>query len=145
MGLVVIDCVPFMYYLQYLVYRQLDQPERRLSAFTKLLDYINNFENEGGHLETLLNIIAHCWELEDLPDFAWNHYQQSLQQYPRNNSAWIHLVRLFYKYFLCSTDKSDVWKTPSEPGKMCRITFCYSVRVRIVSVNIEVDTCYVCV
>jgi len=107
MDLVVIDCMPFLIYLQYLVNRQKGNLPRRLLALFNLMDYINRdqpgqwlCDNARGHMDTTLHMLAHCWELEDRPDLAWQLYQQSINIYPTNNIAWVHLIRLFRKYFL---------------------------------------------
>jgi len=94
MDLVVIDCVPFLYYLQYLVYRQLGQPVRKMTALQKLDDYVCQPGGIGGHVDTAIHVLAHCRELENRPDAAFFYYQQSVQKYPRNNIANWHLARL---------------------------------------------------
>jgi len=94
MDQVMIDCVPFLHYLQYLVYRQLDQPVRKMTALQKLEDYVGQPEGIGGHTDTAAHVLAHCRELENQPDAAFDLYQQSVQFYPRNNIANWHLVRL---------------------------------------------------
>jgi len=94
MDLVVIDCVPFLHYLQYLVYRQLGQPARKMAALQKLMDYVCQPGGIRGHVDTALNVLAHCRELENRPDAAFFYYQQSVQKYPRNNIANWHLARL---------------------------------------------------
>jgi len=93
MDLVMIDCVPFLHYLQYLVYRQLGQPVRKLAALQKLKDYVCR-SGVPGHYDTAYHVLAHCWELENWPDEAFDLYQQSAQQIPRNNIANWHLARL---------------------------------------------------
>jgi len=109
MDLVVIECVPFLYYLQYLVYRQKINLPRRLLAMFNLMDYINRVQgqwlcdNVKGHMDTTLHMLAHCWELEDRPVTAWHLYQRSINIYPTNNTAWVHLIRLFRKYLLRET------------------------------------------
>jgi len=94
MDQVVIDCVPFLYYLQYLVYRQLGQPARKTAALQKLKDYVCRPGGIQGHVDTAANVLAHCWELENQPDAAFGYYQQSVQLLPRNNIANWHLARL---------------------------------------------------
>jgi len=107
MDLVVIDCEPFLYYLQYLVYRQNGNQPRKLSAMYHMMDYICHQKRLSdiarGHIDTTFHMLAHCWELEDRPDVAWHLYQQSINIYPTNNIAWAHLIRLFKKYFLRET------------------------------------------
>jgi len=93
MDLVVIDCVPFLHYLQYLVYRQLDQPARKMAALQKLEDYVGQPRGTPGHVDTAIHVLAHCCELENQPDDAFFYYQQSVLHYPRNNIANWHLNR----------------------------------------------------
>jgi len=106
MDLVVIDCVPFLYFLQYLVSSKKGQLPRRLSAMFHLINYLAQrltrrlHKESAGHVETALHVLAHCWELENRPDVAWHLYQQSINIFPTNNIAWVHLIRLFQKIFL---------------------------------------------
>jgi len=94
MDLVVIDCVPFLYFLQYLVYRQLGQPARKMAALQKLEDYACQPGGIQGHANTAARVLARCCELENRPDAAFGYYQQSVQSFPRNNIANWHLARL---------------------------------------------------
>jgi len=94
MDLVMIDCVPFLYYLQYLVYRQLGQPARKMSALQKLEDYAGQPGGILGHVDTAFHVLAHCCELENEPNDAFGLYQQSVLYFPRNNIANWHLARL---------------------------------------------------
>jgi len=94
MDLVMINCVPFLYYLQYLVYRQLDQPVRKMTALQKLEDYVRQPGGILGHGDTAGHVLAHCCELENQPDDAFDLYQQSVLHEPRNNIANWHLARL---------------------------------------------------
>jgi len=94
MDLVMIDCVPFLHYLQYLVYRQLGQPARKTAALQKLKDYVHQPGGIGGHGDTAGHMLAHCMELENEPDEAFDYYQQSVLHCPRNNIANWHLARL---------------------------------------------------
>jgi len=106
MDMVVIDCVPFLYYLQYLVFSQKGNLSKRLLAMFHLMDYFTHglgialYEGGYGHTDTTFHMLAHCWELESRPDVAWQLYQMSINIYPTNNIAWVHLIRLFKKYFL---------------------------------------------
>jgi len=93
MDQVVIDCVPFLHYLQYLVYRELGQPARKMAALQKLRDYVFQPGGIGGHTDTAFHVLAHCCELENEPDAAFDLYQESVQHYPRNNIASWHLNR----------------------------------------------------
>jgi len=119
MDMVVIDCVTFLYYLQYLVYRQKGNLPMRLLAMFNLMDYANKLVNTevhkrrahcvmveylikeaSFHTDTTFHVLAHCWELENRPDVAWQLYQVSMNTYRTNNIALVHLIRLFIKYFL---------------------------------------------
>jgi len=110
MDMVVLDCVPFLYYLQYLVNRKNGSLPRRLLAMFRLMDYINQkvlieVKNGGihmvstckGHLDTALHVLAHCWEMENRPDVSWQLYTLSTHVLNTNNIAWVHLIRLFRK------------------------------------------------
>ena len=106
MDMVMIECVPFLYYLQYLVNRQKSNLPRRLLAMFQLVDYfthglgLNLCAIARGHMDTAFHILAHCWELENRPDVAWQLYQHSIRFYPTHNIALVHLIRLFRKYVL---------------------------------------------
>ncbi|XP_052790202.1 uncharacterized protein LOC128224411 [Mya arenaria] len=90
----IIDSIPFLYYLQYLTYRQLRKPERRVRALKKLHTYVF-FESGGrGHIETALNVLGHCFELENMHIVAWACYARSLRLFPYNNAARWHIMRL---------------------------------------------------
>jgi len=105
MDQVVIDCQPFLYYLQFLVYTQMGQPYRQLKAMQNQGDYFTCLKQKQirGHGDTAANVLAHCIELVDWSNFsnmAWKRYQMSIRTYPNNNAAWIHLIRLFRKHFV---------------------------------------------
>ncbi|XP_052780381.1 uncharacterized protein LOC128217333 [Mya arenaria] len=94
MDYIVIDCVPFLYYLQYLTYRQLNMPLRQQAARDHLKHYVF-FESKGhGHIDTAFNMLGHCCELENRLDRAWICYTESLLLYSRNNAAKWHIARL---------------------------------------------------
>ncbi|XP_052814316.1 uncharacterized protein LOC128241435 isoform X2 [Mya arenaria] len=90
----VIDCIPFLYYLQYLTYRELDHLDRKYTALQNLSNYLYNPGGVGGHTETVANVLGHCYELENRPDMFWQCYSQSLSHHPRNNAANWHVIRL---------------------------------------------------
>ncbi|XP_052790281.1 uncharacterized protein LOC128224479 isoform X2 [Mya arenaria] len=94
MGLVVIDSKPFMFYLQYLTFRQLGKEERKLDAKYKLLNYICVESRGCGHIDTALHVLGHCYELENWYDMALALYRKSLELFPHNNAAIWHIVRL---------------------------------------------------
>ncbi|XP_052783446.1 uncharacterized protein LOC128219616 [Mya arenaria] len=92
---VVIDCIPFLHYLQYLTHRQLNQHQSKLEALNNLNSYISSNEDHG-HIDTAWNMLGHCWELENRLDLAWICYTQSLEIYPRNNAANWHVARMVH-------------------------------------------------
>ncbi|XP_052814141.1 uncharacterized protein LOC128241232 [Mya arenaria] len=94
MKYVVIDCIPFLYYLQYLTYRQLDQPVRKYTTLQNLENYLCKPGGVSGHVETVCNVLGHCYELENRPDMFWQYYSHPLRIHPRNNSANWHVMRL---------------------------------------------------
>ncbi|XP_052814354.1 uncharacterized protein LOC128241464 [Mya arenaria] len=94
MKYVVIDCIPFLYYLQYLTNRELDQPVRKNTALQNLNNYLFRPGGVGGHVETVCNVLGHCCELENMQDVAWLCYSESLRNHPRNNAANWHIMRL---------------------------------------------------
>ena len=98
MDLVVIGCQPFLCYLQFLVYKQMDQQEKQAVALQNLRHYFHfiKFEQTVGHMETAVTVYAHLCELKNRTDWAWKLYQQSIN----NNAAGILLIRLFTKHFL---------------------------------------------
>ncbi|XP_052817662.1 uncharacterized protein LOC128243767 [Mya arenaria] len=83
----VIDCVPFLHYLQYLSYRQLNRLALKHAALENLRKYVCEDSNGHGHLDTACNVLGHCYELENRIDIACFCYTMSLEIYPRNNAA----------------------------------------------------------
>ena len=105
MELVVIECVPFLYYLQYLVSRRKGDHSMMKITMVNLMKYVSQDlgkslqERSSGHVDTSLHVFAHCWELENRPDIAWHFYQQSINMFPTNSIAFFHLMRLFGLHF----------------------------------------------
>ncbi|XP_052777135.1 uncharacterized protein LOC128214611 [Mya arenaria] len=97
MNHIVIDCVPFLNYLQYLTHRQMNQRHRKLRALNNLYFYISSSEGHG-HIDTAWNMLGHCYELENKQDQAWFCYNTSLQLYPRNNAANWHMARIMHQH-----------------------------------------------
>ncbi|XP_052817619.1 uncharacterized protein LOC128243737 [Mya arenaria] len=93
MDLVVVDCIPFLHYLNVLTYMQLNQHDRALDSLQTLKR--NCFDH--GHFDTTLNMIGHCYELVNRLDKAWMYYGKSLQLYPKNNAAKWHVGRLLHQ------------------------------------------------
>ncbi|XP_052789518.1 uncharacterized protein LOC128223994 [Mya arenaria] len=100
MDLVVIDSKPFMFYLQYLTFRQLGEEERRLEALDKLHNYVCVESRGCGYIDTALNVLGHCYELENRYELAWTGYRKSLGLLPYNNAASWHIALACYREFL---------------------------------------------
>ncbi|XP_052819035.1 uncharacterized protein LOC128244926 [Mya arenaria] len=97
MDLIVIDTIPFLHYLQYLTHRQLNQRYRKLVALFNLAYYISLSECRG-NIDTTLNMLGHCCELENNLHLAWLCYIRSLRLYPRHNAANWHVVMIMYQH-----------------------------------------------
>ncbi|XP_052790729.1 uncharacterized protein LOC128224754 [Mya arenaria] len=94
MDLIVIDSRPFMFYLQYLTYRQLGEEERRLEALQKLSNYVCVESRGCGHIDTALHVLGHCYELENWYFVALACYRKFIEFFPYNNAARWHIMRL---------------------------------------------------
>jgi tetratricopeptide (TPR) repeat protein len=89
----VVDSLPFLYFLQYKIYRHLQRHQDQQQALNKLIRTIETDKNLG-HRETALNILGQCMEQENRHEQALHYYLLSLQQRARNNVAIIHLCKL---------------------------------------------------
>ncbi|KAH3727246.1 hypothetical protein DPMN_053176 [Dreissena polymorpha] len=111
MDCAVTDSIPYLYYLQYLVYKRLGSNDKAKTAISKLRNKISDVgenmcckENPvmNRHLETSFNLLGNCYELEGNLEHAWDCYSMSVTLCPRNNAArWHMLVMLmsFYQLF----------------------------------------------
>ncbi|KAH3740237.1 hypothetical protein DPMN_046937 [Dreissena polymorpha] len=105
------DCIclqiePYLYYLQYLTYRELNQEpkpletSKKLSKFTEIMKSARFKSSKGeafvscGHLDTSLNMLGHCYELEQKWESARKSYETSLRMQPQRNAAVLHITRL---------------------------------------------------
>ncbi|KAH3783702.1 uncharacterized protein LOC127843090 [Dreissena polymorpha] len=91
-----VDARPFLYYLQYLTYGGLGERNKQLHACEILESYILNPRNLINiyHLETALNLIGHCYEMEGDYQSALDFYETSLLFENTNNAANWHIQRL---------------------------------------------------
>jgi hypothetical protein len=89
----VVDSLPYLYFLQYKTYGQLQRYDDQQKALLYLILYIQN-ENLPGHRETALNLLGQCMEQENRIQDAMNCYYNSLTIRNRNNVAIIHICRL---------------------------------------------------
>ncbi|KAH3829325.1 uncharacterized protein LOC127881880 [Dreissena polymorpha] len=112
------DCIcvpiePYLYYLQYLTYRELHQDRKQSEALKKLSNFTKNIkptilipshsESHGDiwlsfpYFDTSLNMLGHCFELEQKFELAWRTYTTSLQLLPDGNAAILHKTRLLWQ------------------------------------------------
>ncbi|XP_052791912.1 uncharacterized protein LOC128226054 [Mya arenaria] len=96
MDMAAVDSRPFLFYLQYLTYRELGLRTRQLLAHNNLKTCLNNQDivRTMYHPETACNLLGHCSEMEGNPLQALNLYIHSVQNVPRNNAANWHIRRL---------------------------------------------------
>ena len=96
MNWAVADARPLLHYLQYLTFRDLGLRQRQLQAFhalgTNIVDGDDHYQ--VFHVETAVNLLAHCLEIEGQLDDALNLYLISQELSPRNNAANLHIRRL---------------------------------------------------
>jgi tetratricopeptide (TPR) repeat protein len=88
----VVDSLPFLYFLQYKIYRHLQRHQDQQQALNKLIRTIETDTNLS-HRETALNILGQCMEQENRPQQAFNCYLLSLQLRSRNNVANFHICK----------------------------------------------------
>ncbi|XP_052766913.1 uncharacterized protein LOC128207812 [Mya arenaria] len=96
---VVIDCIPFLYYLQHLTYRELSQHRRAQAALHNLHEYTTGTLH--GHIDTAFNMLGHCFELQNRLDLAWMCYGRSLEIYDRDNVSIWHAARILHQFLRC--------------------------------------------
>lgn len=103
MDMACVDSKPFCYYLQFIMYRTLENqtrgnPELRSKKLAALdnfcLHICDNIGVASGHVETAMNLLGHCFELDNQEDLALMYYLSSTQTLSSNNAANCHLERL---------------------------------------------------
>jgi len=96
MNWAVVDARPFLHYLQYLTFGDLGVRHRQIQAFQSLKDSIVDGvrQHQLFHPETAANLFAHCLEMEGRIEDALNIYISSQTDFPRNNAANWHILRL---------------------------------------------------
>ncbi|KAH3784078.1 hypothetical protein DPMN_162029 [Dreissena polymorpha] len=92
MDLAVVDALPYMYYLQYLIFRTTGLISDKDIAFKNLQTAIFRVQND--HIDTSLNLIGHCYELEGNLPKAWRVYKFSVELKSKNNAAYWHMFRM---------------------------------------------------
>ncbi|XP_053389932.1 uncharacterized protein LOC128552888 [Mercenaria mercenaria] len=93
----VVDSLPYLYYLQYMTYRRLDNHLGQQRALCRLIHTIDS-EPSLSHRETALNLLGQCMELEDRLVDAFTCYKRSLDMKPTHNVARWHVVKLLYRF-----------------------------------------------
>jgi len=96
MDLAVVDSLPYLYFLQYLTFRQLDKKDLQRRSL-RSLDRCVREDNDFRHLETAWNLLGQCYEHELKPNSAMACYRASLEIRPRNNAAKWHIAILWYR------------------------------------------------
>ena len=99
----VVDPLPFLYYLQFLVYDALGIDDLQTKAFKNLTAccYGIDIAPTLFHIETALNLLGHCIEIHEARmygtvNYALKTFAHSLCCKPRNNAANWHVARLYY-------------------------------------------------
>ncbi|XP_060561410.1 uncharacterized protein LOC132721168 [Ruditapes philippinarum] len=107
MNWAVVDSLPFLYFLQYKIYRHLERHQNKQLALCKLFRTIATDKNLR-HRETAFNILGQCMEQENRPQQAFKCYMLSLQQRARNNAANFHICKLFSGFMITGeANKND--------------------------------------
>jgi hypothetical protein len=92
----VVDSLPFLHFLQYSTYRQLQRHSYQQKALNDLIVTIATEKNLG-HRETALNILGQCFELENRDQDALNCYIRSLNIGQKKYVASLHICKLLAK------------------------------------------------
>ncbi|XP_052234371.1 uncharacterized protein LOC127846956 isoform X2 [Dreissena polymorpha] len=107
--LICVQIEPYLYYLQYLTYRELHKEPKQSEALKKLsiiieiikssrvISFKKNAFAAHGFCDTSLNMLGHCLELEQKWESAWKNYTTSLRLQPEANAAALHLTRLLWQ------------------------------------------------
>lgn len=93
MDWIVVDSLPFLYFLKYKIYGHLQKKNKQREALL-MLDETVKTELNLGHRETALNLLGQCMEQEKRYDDALQIYIQSLNIRNSNNAAKIHICRM---------------------------------------------------
>ncbi|XP_052238624.1 uncharacterized protein LOC127849915 [Dreissena polymorpha] len=92
-----VDARPFLHYLQYITYGGLGERDTQFHAMGVLEAYINTcIRNQLNlyHVETALNLLGHCYEMEGDYAGALHYYEWSLRCRRTNNAANWHVLRI---------------------------------------------------
>ncbi|KAH3716545.1 hypothetical protein DPMN_059269 [Dreissena polymorpha] len=91
-----VDARPFLHYLQYLTYGGLGERDKQLHVLGIFESYVFDPRNKISmyHIETVLNLLGHCYEMEGNYEGALHYYAVSLSLYRTNNAANWHIQRV---------------------------------------------------
>ncbi|KAH3775993.1 hypothetical protein DPMN_177404 [Dreissena polymorpha] len=93
-----VDSRPFLYYLQYLTYGGIRDRDNQIHAMRALTSYIfdiiGNCRIKLYHPETALNLLGHCYEMEEDYERSLFCYEGSLKIFDTNNAANWHVRRI---------------------------------------------------
>ena len=118
----VVDPLPFLYYLQFLVYDALGKDDLRAKAYNNLIDccYGIDIAPTLFHGETALNLLGHCVAILETRmygtvNLALKTFAHSLCYMPRNNAAKWHMARLYYiqllRLYKAAMITVEVWRS----------------------------------
>ena len=118
----VVDPLPFLYYLQFLVYDALGIDDLQTKAFKNLIACFYGIDIAPTlfHRETALNLLGHCIEIQEARmygtvNLALATFAYSLCYMPRNNAANWHVARLYYiqllRLYKAAMITVDVWRS----------------------------------
>ena len=88
-----VDSLPYLFFLQYKTYGQLQRFTDQQHALNNLVVSIAT-ERNLGHRETAMNLLGQCMEKENRIEEAFSCYISSLHIRNRNNAAGIHICKL---------------------------------------------------
>ena len=98
-----IDAQPYLYFLQFLVYKRMKNEDLVYEAIFKLASLLQS-NAALYHTETAFNLLGQCWERQGNPNLALMCYDASLRLVDVNNAAKWHLAKLVYR-ILCESGK----------------------------------------
>ncbi|KAH3833097.1 hypothetical protein DPMN_106398 [Dreissena polymorpha] len=102
---VIVDSLPYFFYLKFVTNEKLGKTTLQKSAFDKLLTfrwrrehYSENYRPRTRYVSSTMNLIGHCWELNN--DFfqATAAYTASQASNPHNNAASWHIFCLIGRF-----------------------------------------------
>ena len=98
MDCAVVDCLPYLYFLQYKTYNKLCKHREQQQALQNL---VNTTETETNlrHRETTLNLLGQIMEQNQRYQDALTYFILSLQYRERNNAAKWHICKLIAHIF----------------------------------------------